>query len=290
MSTKSTSTKPGPAKTGSIKISTTESTPTKVFSCNGVEDAKASHYASLIGVELCSAMPADNEAHTLVFDEDAAFLQYFDGRKSLKVKVDFVAGATAHRRSFGGGKGQQIAKAVGLNKGCYPSVLDCTAGLGGDAFVLATLGCKMTLMERSPIVHALLDDGLQRGRQYSLENDDSLSEILARMVLVEGDSHGYLASCAGEQGEKYDVVYLDPMFPMRSKSASVKKEMQAFHSIVGSDSDADTLLDLALEVAIYRVVVKRPRIAPFLAEREPSYQLLGKSSRFDIYTLKAFPK
>ena len=86
-----------------------------------------------------------------------------------------------------------------------------------------------------------------------------------------------------------DVVYLDPMFPERKKSAKVKKQMQAFHAIVGTDADADGLLALALNVATYRVVVKRPAGANYLAEKKPSYSLEGKSTRYDIYTLKKLP-
>jgi len=80
------------------------------------------------------------------------------------------------------------------------------------------------------------------------------------------------------------------MFPERQKSADVKKEMNASHSIVGADLDADRLLPLALEKAQYRVVVKRPRKAPFLNNQPPSYQLEGKTSRFDIYTRKKMPE
>ncbi len=79
------------------------------------------------------------------------------------------------------------------------------------------------------------------------------------------------------------------MFPERKKSAKVKKQMQAFHAIVGTDADADGLLALALNVATYRVVVKRPAGANYLAEKKPSYSLEGKSTRYDIYTLKKLP-
>jgi 16S rRNA (guanine1516-N2)-methyltransferase len=70
------------------------------------------------------------------------------------VYVDFVEGKARHRRQFGGGKGQDIAKAIGLHKFKNPRVIDATAGLGREAFVLASLGCHLTLLERSPIIHA----------------------------------------------------------------------------------------------------------------------------------------
>lgn len=194
--------------------------------------------------------------------------------------ADFISGAVAHRRLFGGGKGQMIAKAVGIKGAIKPTVLDATAGLGKDAFVLATLGCDVTLLERSPIIHALLRDGLER----ALDSID-VSDIVQNMHLHHANSIEWMQEQA-EAGSSYQVVYLDPMFPHNDKSALVKKEMRVFRPIVGDDLDADQLLDAALQIAENRVVVKRPRKAPFLADRKPSLQFEGKSSRYDVYPLK----
>lgn len=210
------------------------------------------------------------------------------GRKAPgPIRAEFTEGAVDHRRKFGGGKGQMIAKAVGIKAGVYPRVLDATAGLGKDSFVLATLGSAVTMIERSPIVHCLLNDGLQRARDYALQ-DPELFSVLQRMQLAQQDSHDYLQSLTADNFP--DVIYLDPMFPERHKTADVKKDMAAFHSLVGKDEDADALLPLALAHANYRVVVKRPRKAPLLNNQAPSYQLEGKSSRYDIYTLKKLPE
>ncbi len=210
------------------------------------------------------------------------------GRKAPgPIIAEFTEGAVDHRRKFGGGKGQMIAKAVGVKAGIYPQVLDATAGMGKDSFVLATLGCQLTMIERSPIVHLLLQDGLLRAQAFAREQDAELLQVINRMQLLAQDSRTYLESLSAEQFP--DVIYLDPMFPERQKTADVKKEMAAFHSVVGKDEDADALLPLALAHVNYRVVVKRPRKAPFLNNQTPSYQLEGKSSRYDIYTLKKMP-
>jgi 16S rRNA (guanine1516-N2)-methyltransferase len=210
------------------------------------------------------------------------------GRKAPgPILVEFTEGAVDHRRKFGGGKGQMIAKAVGVKAGVYPRVLDATAGMGKDSFVLATLGCHLTMIERSPVVHLLLQDGLQRAQEFAREQDAELLQVLKCMQLLAQDSRTYLESLTPEQCP--DVIYLDPMFPERQKTADVKKEMAAFHSVVGKDEDADALLPLALAHVNYRVVVKRPRKAPFLNNQTPSYQLEGKSSRYDIYTVKKLP-
>jgi|SRR5690606_19846277 len=195
------------------------------------------------------------------------------------VRVDFVEGAVAHRRLYGGGSGQMIAKAVGVQPGVRPSVLDATAGLGRDAFVLACLGCAVTLSERQPIISALLEDGLARAA-----GDAEVAPITARMRLLHGNA---IALMGDWQGEPPQVIYLDPMFPHRDKSALVKKEMRLFRPLVGDDLDAPALLEAALALASHRVVVKRPRKAPVIDGAKPSYALEGKSSRYDIYPKKA---
>jgi len=224
----------------------------------------------------------------IVFDKHGVSLQQAGRKAPGPIRAEFAEGAVDHRRKFGGGKGQMIAKAVGVKAGVYPKVLDATAGLGKDAFVLATLGCKLQMLERSPVVHALLQDGLIRAREASIGEDPELAQILARMQLLALDSKDYLNQIT--DADRPDVVYLDPMFPDRQKAADVKKEMAAFHHVVGKDEDADALLEKARAAANYRVVVKRPRKAPFIANKTPSYQLEGKSSRYDIYTIKKMPE
>ncbi|MBK7464075.1 MAG: class I SAM-dependent methyltransferase [Betaproteobacteria bacterium] len=195
------------------------------------------------------------------------------------VRVDFVEGAVAHRRLFGGGSGQMIAKAVGIQAGVRPRVLDATAGLGRDAFVLAELGCSVTLIERQALIAALLEDGLLRAQA-----DPEVAPIVARMCLLCGNAIELMAAWASEPPQ---VIYLDPMFPHRDKSAQVKKEMRLFRPLAGNDDDAPALLAAALKLATHRVVVKRPRKAPAIAGEKPGYVLEGKSSRFDIYPKKA---
>ncbi|WP_368411047.1 class I SAM-dependent methyltransferase [Colwellia sp. 4_MG-2023] len=216
----------------------------------------------------------------LQLNQQALELLKLDEPKLGGVKVDFVEGATAHRRKFGGGRGQDIAKAVGLKHGFTPHVLDATAGLGRDAFVLAGLGCQVTLMERMPIVAALLDDGIERAKLNS-----EVSEIANRMTLVHASSIENM-----DLAQQVDVVYLDPMYPHREKSAAVKKEMRVFQSLVGEDLDADALLEPALALAKYRVVVKRPSYAPPLNNIKPSTSIKMKKNRFDVYVKRAIPK
>ena len=236
---------------------------------------------------LADLNPEVEESFVLVATFTGLELHALGAEYGVSIRADFHGATTTYRRKQGGGKGQMIAKAVGVRSGVYPRVLDATAGLGGDGFVLASLGCSVTLLERVPAVRALLEDGLIQARAYGSANDAELLEVLDRMTLIEADSLSYLQNIA--DADRPDIVYLDPMFPVRNKSALVKKEMRVFHSLVGADPDADGLLPAALACAKYRVVVKRPRIAPALAGPEPNHALEGKSNRYDIYTIQKLP-
>ncbi|MDL0430532.1 class I SAM-dependent methyltransferase [Marinobacter sp. TBZ242] len=222
----------------------------------------------------------------LYSDEHGLGLQVTGKGAPGPVRAEFVTGKAGYRRDHGGGTGQLIAKAVGLKKARQPlHVLDATAGLGQDAFVLASLGCRVTLFERSPIIHALLSDGLARAAL----NEQSAS-LVARMALQPGNSIDWLQKAAQiAEADTADVIYLDPMFPHRDKSALVKKEMQVFRTVVGDDDDSAELLAAALQVATYRVVVKRPRKAEPVGGPEPTTRVEGKSSRYDVYSIKALP-
>ena len=217
----------------------------------------------------------------LILRGEALSLLMVRGQDLLEINADFHGGTASYRRLKGGGKNQMIAKAVGLTSRGSPTVIDATAGLGRDAFVLASLGCSVILLERIREVYMLLETAVSRAKTFAGKNDSALSGILNRMAIRNEDSIEYLSGTTTL--ERPDVVYLDPMFPPRSKSALIKKEMQVFHAIIGSDSDSDRLLDVALNCARSRVVVKRPKSAPSLNLKDPSYSLEGKSNRFDVY-------
>ncbi|MBU0455634.1 MAG: class I SAM-dependent methyltransferase [Gammaproteobacteria bacterium] len=207
----------------------------------------------------------------LIRKNDVLHLQY---SSSDTVFIDFASKANTFRRKHGGGLGQAIAKAIGITPKTNLTVLDTTAGLGKDAFVLASLGCTVTLIEKSPEIFALLEDGIKRAKQ-----DPEIASIIARMKLIHADSIQYLQ----KSSQPFDVIYLDPMFPAKQKSALPKKDMQALQKWLNHDEPDSELLKTALKHAKKRVVVKRPRLAPPLNNHKPDFSYNGKSCRFDVY-------
>ncbi len=205
----------------------------------------------------------------LSFAEDT--LSLCSSLQKGNVCVDFSAGRLDYRRQKGGG--EQIAKAVNYKEN--KCLIDATAGLGRDSFILASHGLDVHLFERHPIVAALLQDGINRASAV-----DELAGIVQNMHLY----NQAFSFEAAQNIAKPDVVYLDPMYPVRQKSAAIKKEMAYFHDLVGvANSDEAAMLQDACVLAKKRVVVKRPRLGDFLNQQKPAYQYEGKSTRFDVY-------
>lgn len=230
------------------------------------------------GLSLVDGMLPVYERYVLCVLDNVLQLQPLDNKQGGALCVDFDAASQLYRREQSGIR-QDIARAVGCKPGYRPAVLDATAGLGADASLLAFLGCPVDLLEQNPVVYTLLADGLRRAGTSA---HAATCNMVSRLQLQgEQDAVDYMQTCC----PSYDVVYLDPMFPQRQKSAKVKKAMQYLHDVAGiaSDEKHEQLLVVARSLAVKRVVVKRPRLAPCLSGLEPDYQLTGKTIRYDVY-------
>ncbi|WP_406649354.1 class I SAM-dependent methyltransferase [Aliisedimentitalea scapharcae] len=193
-----------------------------------------------------------------------------------ELRIDFVEGSVAHRLRFGGGRGQDLAKAMGLRGGKTPMIVDATAGLGRDSFLLASLGAQVTLIERSEKMHALLVQGMERAAREG----GQFREIIGRMTLLKGDALDLIPELAGE------AILIDPMHPERKKSALVKQELRQVREIVGADDDAADLVRLAIKHARKRVVLKWPaKAAPIEGVKKCTHQIIGKTTRYDVFMI-----
>lgn len=183
--------------------------------------------------------------------------------------------ASGGSASFRGGSSEAVLAQAAADAS-LPTAVDATAGLGEDALLLAAAGFSVRLYERNPVIAALLRDALRRAREIP-----QLADATSRMELVEADSVDALAQLEFTP----DVVVLDPMFPARRKSASVKKKLQLIQRLEVPCESEDALLDAALAARPRKVVVKRPSKGPYLAGVKPSYSLEGKAVRYDVIAL-----
>lgn len=221
------------------------------------------------------------EIDYLLLVDDQGLAIYACDRSHGPIRIDFSGGKSAHRRQFGGGRGQPLARALGIGKIPVTHVIDATAGFGADAFVMATLGMTVTLLEQSTILAALLDQAI-----VSSKKDETTAEITDRMQVINTNAIAWLEQ---KSTAAADVIYLDPMYPVRTKSAQVKKEMQLLHRLIGPDLQGQKLLLTAFGKARRRVVVKRPADAKPLvqdaAHLPQRIEIRSPNTRYDIYSI-----
>lgn len=236
------------------------------------ESERLSKQLGLSKILSLDQLTAENAIFEIV-DTQLILHLLLDGKPDV-LKFNLAQGEVAIRASKVSKSNETVAKAIGCKSHYRPTVLDATAGMGRDSLIMAMLGCKVIMQERNFAIYHLLNNALAR-----LKHDSSFKpEIMDRLSLHQQNSIQSF-----QTGQNIEVVYLDPMFPERKKSALVKKEMRLFKRVAGEDLDADELLLNSLNSDIKRVVVKRPKGAPSLAKRKPSHEILAKKFRYDVY-------
>ena len=236
-----------------------------VVSVQGESPARAREAAHHLGLQFGDHQ--DPDGLLLVVGEASAWLELH----GVKVAVHFDSAAMQHRRK--GGHNEMLGRAVGLKADRKPLIWDATGGLGRDAFVLADLGCEVTLCERMPVLAWLLDQAVQAAAVSGVEK---IRAAAARMSVLAIDSKTQRAPAE-------TVIYLDPMFPERKKAAAVKKESAMLQHLADQADDSESLWQWAWDQPVERIVVKRPLRAPILGNIRPAHTLKGKSVRFDVF-------
>ncbi len=234
----------------------------------GVDMDRARRLAEKFGTEVTEKIPDDKHAMYFLFDKNG--LSFIAGKQELK--GDF---SRLLKRVTGGHLAHEIilkAAKPGADDGGVKKAVDCTAGLGEDSFLLAAGGYQVELFEHNPVTAALLHDALIRARK-----NPELKEIASRMTLREGDSKELLSALSYEP----DLIYLDPMFPEKKKSAETKKKLQVLHQIETPCADENELVQAAIAAKPKKIVIKRPPEGPFLAGITPTYSVTRKAVRFD---------
>jgi 16S rRNA (guanine1516-N2)-methyltransferase len=232
---------------------------------------RASNLAQALDIPLVAAPPAEGLLLRLT-PEHLELHRLGDPTLPGALWVDFNR-PVARRRLRHPGE-ELLIQAAKVRNTAQPLLVDAAAGLGRDGFLLAASGFRVLMFECNPVVAALLADGLQRAGQ-TLE----LADIAARIRLTTANA----LNCLPTLVEQPDVIYLDPMFPERSKTAKVKQDLQLLQLLDQKSEPPEQLLFAALAAQAKKVVVKRPLKGPFLGDRKPSYSLRGKAVRFDVY-------
>ncbi len=235
-------------------------------------DLQLSEKLDIVCVDNLDSLDETNAFFEL--DEQKLILHLMLDEKPNVLTIDLADGETAVRANKVSKSNEVIAKAIGCKPHYRPKVLDATAGMGRDALMMAMLGCNVIMQERNFAIFHLLNDALNHLKKHS----EIPADITDQISLAYRDSIQVL-----NESHHFDVIYLDPMFPIRKKSALVRKEMRLFKLLTGDDLDSDQLLDTALRSEVKRIVVKRPKGAVTLTSKKPNHEIKSKNFRYDIY-------
>lgn len=252
----------------------------KLIAKHGVQSFNTSSSSSYYGLD--DAL--------ISFDKEGAGLTLLNQIKMKPLLLDFELLSYRQRLLRGGRQKEPVARAVmnGLEDGAL--VFDATAGLGRESMILAHAGAKVVSFERQLPIWIILNDALKRAQgsrffPFTLPVLSPIGTIKDYSLALAGTDNHSLTLANDLNNARPEVIYYDPMFPERENSAQVKKDMFVFQQVIGEDKDIIEFLELALELAVKRVVLKRPSYAPPLAIAglERSYFVDGGQCRFDCY-------
>lgn len=204
---------------------------------------------------------------------------YWHDLEAGQLEIDFFSKKMRYRMQHLNKAQEPLLRALGWKSTEKKRVLDLTAGLGRDSLLLFFAGFDVVMFERNPVLQILLQNAI---------NALPAEDFTQTLTLAKEDSIRYLSSIEklsrGQLPENFaDVIYMDPMYPDRKKSALVKKELRIIRHLVGADMDSEQLLTLAIDSAVTRVVVKRPKGAEYVADLKPNHSVESPNTRFDVY-------
>lgn len=231
------------------------------------DTAKAAAIAVSLDLPLCNAEDALDFDLQLLVEHGQIGLCRNGNDDRGPVRVDWSSNKAQHRLSQVSRRTEPLSRALGLKANHRPTVVDATAGLGGDTIIINALGCPVIAIERHPVVAALLSDAIQLNAKDEIQ-------------LINCDASDWLAK---QDPNSQEIVFLDPMFGKGETRAQVKKPMQLMQMLLSDVSEEKDLLTDAIRVASKRVVVKRAAKAPYLNDLKPQLTVDGKAIRFDIY-------
>lgn len=210
------------------------------------------------------------ERFVLFRDDGILKLKDLARPKYKPIYVDFSQYFQHWERQKGSLRKALLAKAIGY-KGDSLNVLDVTLGMAKDAFFFCLLGCKVTGAERSEIIFSLVRDALERAKK----NDKRVYAVVENLEIYNSEAQAITR-------DKFDVIYIDPMYPDTKSSAAPQASMQILRDLLLPENDIENIVDFALEKANSRVVIKRPPRAPKI-ERPLIHSYSGSAVRYDAY-------
>ena len=166
----------------------------------------------------------------------------------------------------------KLKKALGKAK--VPlNIFDATAGLLSDSMIFLSLGHNVVAVEQSKIIYLLLEDAIRRAK-------DSMP-FLSNIKLINGNSFDVIK----QKNTLFDVIYLDPMYPSLNKKNKKSGRLENIKKILEIENFTncgENLVKDFFDLEYKKIILKRP-LKYGKNYSNINYQVLGKTTRFDIY-------
>ena len=232
------------------------------------DQKQAEEIAQQLGVKALNAPSQPNQPFLELADEGLIFF-HPEARSKNKFSIDFNTGAMGWRLKRADHE-QLIKKALGKSEKPL-NILDCTAGLLQDSLLFLSLGHQVTAVEQSNILFHLLKDGINRVAN---------KELFSKLSLLQGNACSFSLNA-----KDFDVIYFDPMYPSSKKTALGSGQLDYLSKILETESIQNNPQEdfkVLKLIPAKKMIVKRPIKAESFATGI-NYQVLGKTTRFDIY-------
>lgn len=162
-----------------------------------------------------------------------------------------------------------LKKAIGYGGESSKRILDCTGGLGHDAFILALLGQNVTVVDKNKGLCILFELALE-----SLPQTSYFLEAKERITIINDNSASFIDKLLD-----YDVVYIDPMF--KDKGTAGRSGVMSL--ISDYLDDFTDVSDVLIRYKFNRMVIKRQKQFKQSGNGSPSFILSGKSINFHVF-------
>ena len=241
----------------------------QIFIKDGIPKEALESIANFSKLEKVTDKPSAN--NYFVYDTNGlSFVKESINPKEV-LHIDFLKGTLGWRLKRVNHE-RNLRKALGKTDKQL-SIFDSTAGLLTDTMIFLSLGHKVVAVEQSKIIYSLVKDAILRAKNM-------IPELKNLIFLNDNSLNVYKSISKG-----FDVIYLDPMYPSSHKKnkksgrlANIKKILE----IENLTDNGENLVKEFFNLEYKKIILKRP-----LKYRKNysniNYQVLGKTTRFDIY-------
>lgn len=232
-------------------------------------DINIQHVSKKFNLEIVNIIPLSK--YYFIYDEDGlSFIKDSQNPKEI-LNVNFLKGKLGWRLKRTNHE-SNLKKALGKTKKPF-NIFDATAGILSDSMIFLSLGHSVVAVEQSKIIYLLVSDAIRRAK--------SSIPFLSNLKLINANS----VDTYKELDVLFDIIYLDPMYPILKKNVKKSGEISAIRSILEIEDlidDEDNIITNFMKLDFKKLILKRPLKSKKIYSNI-NYQVKGSTTKFDIY-------